>query len=302
MVADAIDSALGQTYPNKEVIVIDDGSEDNTAAIVEGYPQVKFVQLGHGGQAAARNAGWRRASGTYIATLDSDDVWQPLFLETCVERLERDSLDFVFTNWDQQTLEGGLMDFFVNDPLLQPHLSRVEDNWVSLQPADLRDLYVRGCPSPSSSLVLRASSIVSGWNEDMNIADDWCMLLDMILSKSCTAAMNTQRLWLKHINCNNIYDGRDHTEVNRLLYVADKQAIMQRHENALTKSEYRFMEERYLEHLVRGAKHSLFLDSNITESISFMKRAVVLNPVYSARVISRLFVQAGIRQFKKDQD
>jgi glycosyltransferase involved in cell wall biosynthesis len=302
MVAGAIESALGQTYPNKEVIVVDDGSDDETAAIVKNYPSVIYIVQPHAGQAAARNGGWKQAKGTYIATLDSDDVWQDDFLERCISFLEAHNLDFVFANWDQQTKEGGLMDFFANDPLLKPYLPRVQDGWILLKDADLRDLYVRGCPSPSSALVLRASSIVSGWNEEMNIADDWCMLLDMIFSRPCLAAMTTQKLWLKHINCNNIYDGRDHIEVNKLLYVADTQTIMQRHAPSMTKAEYKIMEERYLEHLVRSAKHSLFLDSNVTESISLMKRAMVMNPVYSAKILSKLFVQAGIRQFKKDPD
>lgn len=302
MITAAIESALGQTYTHTEIIVADDGSEDETASIVQRYPNIRYIKQVHSGQAAARNAGWKEARGEYIATLDSDDVWEPAFLENCIHALEQYHCDFAFANWNQQTKEGTLMDFFINDPLLQPYLGREENGWIELGPEDLRNLYVRGCPSPSSSLVLRASSIVNGWNEDMNIADDWCMLLDMIFSKPCRAAMTPQKLWMKHINCNNIYDGRDHIEVNKLLYVADTQTIMGRHASSMTKSEYKVMEARYLEHLVRSAKHSLFLDSNVSESISLIKRAMVTNPMYSARILSKLFVQAGIRQFKKDAD
>ncbi|MCB1025827.1 MAG: glycosyltransferase family 2 protein, partial [Acidobacteria bacterium] len=74
-IARAIESARGQTFPNKQIIVVDDGSTDNTAEIVAKYPDVKYFYQKNQKQAAARNAGLKFAKGDYIATLDSDDVW-----------------------------------------------------------------------------------------------------------------------------------------------------------------------------------------------------------------------------------
>ena len=153
MLADAIRSALAQTYSNKQIIVVDDASTDNTREVVRSFSGVEYILQPHGRQAAARNNGWRHATGTYIATLDSDDYWGEQFLEKCIGALERDKLDFVFANWDQQKVEGGSFDFLTNDPLLTPYLHRVNNSWVKLDPNELRELYLKGCPSPSSSLV-----------------------------------------------------------------------------------------------------------------------------------------------------
>jgi len=83
--ARTIDSALGQTHPAVEVIVVDDGSQDDTAEVVSsrygGDARVRLMRQANAGVAAARNAGMRAARGDYVALLDSDDVWEPWKLE-----------------------------------------------------------------------------------------------------------------------------------------------------------------------------------------------------------------------------
>lgn len=75
-IADAIDSVLRQDYPALEILVIDDGSTDNTNEIVSAYGgQVRLLKQPNQGSAAARNLGIRHASGKYIAFLDADDAW-----------------------------------------------------------------------------------------------------------------------------------------------------------------------------------------------------------------------------------
>lgn len=78
IVGRAIESALAQTAPPLEVIVIDDGSADNTADVVAAYePRVKLLRQENGGPAAARNHGARVSQGDWIALLDADDSWLP---------------------------------------------------------------------------------------------------------------------------------------------------------------------------------------------------------------------------------
>ena len=77
-VSRAIDSALGQTWPNVEVIVTDDGSSDNTAEVLDAYgARIKVVTQANQGLSAARNAAIAAASGEFIAILDDDDEWLP---------------------------------------------------------------------------------------------------------------------------------------------------------------------------------------------------------------------------------
>ncbi len=71
----AIDSALRQTYAATEIVVVDDGSTDETPEVLARYPQVVVIRQENGGLSHARNQGIRRAAGEYIALLDGDDIW-----------------------------------------------------------------------------------------------------------------------------------------------------------------------------------------------------------------------------------
>ncbi|WP_338439538.1 glycosyltransferase family A protein [uncultured Aquabacterium sp.] len=75
LVSETLDSVLGQSVQDIEVIVVDDGSRDHIAEVMQGYPQVKFVRQPNGGVSSARNLGVSHATGTWLAFVDSDDVW-----------------------------------------------------------------------------------------------------------------------------------------------------------------------------------------------------------------------------------
>jgi GT2 family glycosyltransferase len=78
MLGEAIESVLGQTYTNFELIVVDDGSTDDTAARLGRYGAgLRVISQNHRGVSAARNAGARAARGRLLAFLDSDDLWRP---------------------------------------------------------------------------------------------------------------------------------------------------------------------------------------------------------------------------------
>lgn len=98
LVGEAIDSALGQTYPAREVIVVDDGSTDGTQAVLARYGDaIRTARTPNRGCAAARNTGVRMAQGTYVAFVDSDDVAPPNKLTMQVPVLEaRPEVGFVY--------------------------------------------------------------------------------------------------------------------------------------------------------------------------------------------------------------
>jgi glycosyltransferase involved in cell wall biosynthesis len=72
---DTIQSAKDQTLQDLEIIVVDDGSRDQTAAVAESYPGVRCIRQANQGVSAARNTGVNAASGEFIAFLDADDIW-----------------------------------------------------------------------------------------------------------------------------------------------------------------------------------------------------------------------------------
>lgn len=87
--AQAIESVLEQTYPEVEIVVVDDGSGDNTFEIATRYPGVRCVQQANLGVAAARNAGFARSVGEFIVFLDADDRLLPNAIEVGVDALAR---------------------------------------------------------------------------------------------------------------------------------------------------------------------------------------------------------------------
>jgi glycosyltransferase involved in cell wall biosynthesis len=84
---DAIESALRQTHPAVEVIVVDDGSSDETAAVAGMYPMARLIRQRNQGAPAARNAGLARGEGEYVLFLDADDRLLPDAIATGIEAL-----------------------------------------------------------------------------------------------------------------------------------------------------------------------------------------------------------------------
>lgn len=89
--ASSIRSALCQTFADVEVVVVDDGSTDRTAEVMESFgDRIIGICQPNQGPSVARNVGLKAASGAYVAFLDADDLWMPRRLERMIGRLEED--------------------------------------------------------------------------------------------------------------------------------------------------------------------------------------------------------------------
>lgn len=101
-VAKTIKSVLNQNYKNWEMIIIDDGSKDNSPTIVEEYSKkdkrIQLVRQKNAGSGAARNNGIRRAKGQYICLLDADDTWESNFLEEQIKLIKEKNATLVFSS------------------------------------------------------------------------------------------------------------------------------------------------------------------------------------------------------------
>jgi len=96
----AVESALSQSYSDKEVIIVDDGSTDHSAEIIGSFGPVVIAGFQHNqGASAARNHGTRLARGEYIQYLDADDMLAPDTLEKRLAALEKTGADIAYTDW-----------------------------------------------------------------------------------------------------------------------------------------------------------------------------------------------------------
>ena len=91
----AIRSVFSQTYPNIEIIVVDDGSEDGTATILRGLSGTRTVRQSNKGVSAARNAGIAKSRGKLVAFLDSDDEWRPEKIQKQVKLYHTEKPEFI---------------------------------------------------------------------------------------------------------------------------------------------------------------------------------------------------------------
>lgn len=110
-IREALDSVLCQTFGDFEVIVVDDGSTDDTAGVVRNVtdPRIKYYYKANGERAAARNYGVAHARGMYVNFLDSDDVFYPNHLQAAFEFLSVKSIEVCHFGYDIKGLDGKVL-------------------------------------------------------------------------------------------------------------------------------------------------------------------------------------------------
>jgi glycosyltransferase involved in cell wall biosynthesis len=144
---EAIESVLAQTYKNNEIIVVDDGSTDNTQEIIRPFlKKILYIKQENSGPSAARNVGIKKSKGDYIAFLDADDHYLPPRIELMVNMLQEDK-DLGFASAD--------VNFF-------------EDQTVILK-----------------CLMKKEKKVATGWIYDKLIIDNYVSTLTVTIKRHC---------------------------------------------------------------------------------------------------------------------
>ena len=166
-IRDAVESALCQTHPCHEVIVVDDGSTDGTAGVLKQYAstgRITYIYQENKGNAAARNTGLRSATGDYIAFLDSDDFWHDEKIERQLACL-RANTEAALVFCDEYRIYGDA------DPVKHP--AKIDDG------EDLFEKFLVICYTTISSVMMKREVLekIGVFNENMRYNVDYELML-----------------------------------------------------------------------------------------------------------------------------
>ena len=161
----AIRSVLEQTYKPFEIIVVDDGSTDNTREVVEsiGDPTVKYCYKENGGAGSARNYGAKQAQGDWLAFHDSDDVWRPDKLKAQTEYAKKHpEFNLIYSKYEMHFYDGStaIIPFGEDIELLEGNIQHI--------------LLVKNSIGTPTVLVKKQAFFeIGGFDENLRCIEDW---------------------------------------------------------------------------------------------------------------------------------
>jgi teichuronic acid biosynthesis glycosyltransferase TuaG len=198
-IAQSIEAVQSQTFTDWELIIVDDGSTDNTKGIVEEFiksdSRIKYIYQANGKQGKARNIAISEANGEYLAFLDSDDLWVPNKLEKQLACILEKKVDLVFTQgWSfQSSIEEDVKE--VDTPL------GIQKNSQLL----MKQLYGYGLPILSVLVKTKVVLNVGGFEEDLRVqnAEDYQLWLKICDAGYTFYGMN-ERLFYYRVHPNQV--------------------------------------------------------------------------------------------------
>jgi len=177
----AIDSALAQTVPPREVIVVDDGSDEDLSDIAEAFPQVVFIRQGNRGTSGAKNRGMKAATSDKIVFLDADDALKPDALASGLECFEANpQAGFVYGGFE--VVSRGSRETELQR--VESHRDLIRTNWIGMLGAvmfDRRKLV--GC---------------GGFDETLEMCEDWDLFLRLSREHPFASHANIVAEYFRH--------------------------------------------------------------------------------------------------------
>ncbi|MHB8124394.1 MAG: glycosyltransferase [Desulfitobacteriaceae bacterium] len=171
-IRESVGSALGQTYPNLEVLVVDDGSTDKTKDVLVNnayIPQINYIYKTNGGTSSALNAGIARATGEYISWLSADDVFRPEKIARQVAKMESEpGLGFSYSSFAVIDASGK-----IQYEIHSPYYGNKKEMVIRLS---------EGCFINGSTVIMRKAALekVGGFDESLPQAHDYDLWLRLI--------------------------------------------------------------------------------------------------------------------------
>lgn len=222
LIKDALNSVLGQTYDNWEVIIVDDGSEDNLEVAVKPFlsnPAVRFLKKENGGLSSARNYGIRHSKGEFILPLDADDKIDTTYISKAIAEFSRDhKVKLVYAR--------------------AHYFGENEDEWEAAD-YDFEKLYTENLIFCSALFRRSDFDKAGGYREELKYGrEDWDLWLRLLDTKSKVVKIPEVLFYYRKHRTDSMSDKFLDNKLNNIvlmdLYYFNKELYMNRYGNPIT--------------------------------------------------------------------
>ena len=195
----AIESIYAQNYDNIEIIVVDDGSTDNTKEILKEYKNIKYFYIRHKGIPFARNLAIENSNGEYIAFCDSDDYWLPEKINTQIQYFkEHPDCEIVFTS---------LENFFEDENLKKDKRALKEKNFELINKYYL----------PTCLIKKQLFDKIGVFKQDFQTGEDTEFLYRISTNGISIKNLITRKFYMRRLHGNNITLTKTKKSINEFL-------------------------------------------------------------------------------------
>lgn len=281
-----LESVFTQTYPEIELIVVDDGSEDSTLEFIQKYPgKIKILQQNHGDVSEARNRGIKASAGAFIAFIDQDDTWAPEKIAKQAGLMQSSDADLVFTD---------LIKFWDDG---RTHHAR-DKHRIALSLTDknlFRKLVMKNVLMPSAVMVRRESLERSDlFDTQFTTCGDYELWLRMAGMKMRFRYLPESLTWYRQHSRN--------TCKNTTMMHADRiRALEKTFASETLPSEFKRLERQALANAYRFGAHTFYSVRDYKAFLNAVKTAWRLNGLFwDWKLFTRLF-RVCIKRHKEKQ-